>query len=194
MALRIGKLRLMTRGGRRVRTWCALFFLLVGATAYGIGDASATKEFQIKAVFLYNFAQFVEWPSNAFDSPESPLIIGVLGQDPFGDYLDQTVAGERVGGRPLQIQRYRRAEDVRQCHILFISASESGHADEVMEHLRGKSILTVCDAESRQPAAMVRFFMDRNRVRLRIDPETAKLAGLTISSKLLRSAEIVPRP
>src|SRR5947207_13490122 len=80
-----------------------------------------SKEYQIKAVFLFNFAQFVDWPTNAFPEVQTPLVIGVLGEDPFGSYLDETVRGEKVNNRPLVIQRYRRADEIKSCHILFIS-------------------------------------------------------------------------
>jgi hypothetical protein len=155
-------------------------------------ESGPSKEFHVKAVFLYNFAQFVEWPASAFESPQSPLIIGILGLDPFGQTLDQMVSGETVNGRPLVVKRFRRVAEVERCHILFISGSEGPRADQITSTLKGRSVLTVCDWEGvARQAAIVRFVMERNRVRLRIDLEAAKAAGLNISSKLLRSAETV---
>ncbi|HWA87560.1 MAG TPA: YfiR family protein [Opitutus sp.] len=151
-----------------------------------------SREFQVKAVFLYNFAQFVEWPPSAFDSPTSPLVIGVLGQDPFGNYLDEAVRGEKVNGHPLVVQRFRRVSDIRTCHILFVSGSEGPRAEQVAENLHGRSILTVCDWEGfARRGGIIRFVMEHSHVRLRINLDAAKDAGLTISSKLLRSAELV---
>jgi hypothetical protein len=151
-----------------------------------------SREFQVKAVFLYNFAQFVDWPPDAFETPESPLIIGILGLDPFGETLDAMVRGEKVNGRPLVVERYRWIGDIQQCHILFISGSEGPRTEQIATALRGKRVLTVCDWEGfARRGAMVRFVMERNRVRLRINLEAAKAAGLNISSKLLRSAETV---
>lgn len=156
-------------------------------------EVPAGKEFQIKSVFLYNFAQFVEWPTTAFESPTSPMVIGVLGLDPFGEFLDQTVMGESVNGHPLVVERYPTVADVRPCHILFVSGPQAGQADALGSLLRGSPVLTVADANNGPPGTMVRFVMERNRVRLRIKLEAAREAGLNISSKLLRSAEIVTR-
>ncbi|MEO7597384.1 MAG: YfiR family protein [Opitutus sp.] len=156
-------------------------------------DDAISKEFQVKAVFLYNFAQFVEWPPSAFEKPDSPLVIGVLGLDPFGVFLDETVRNERVNGRPLVVERYGSVADVRSCHILFISGSEGPRASQVGAALKGRSVLTVCDWEGlARHGAVVRFVMERSRIRLKINLEAAREAGLIISSKLLRSAETVP--
>jgi hypothetical protein len=157
--------------------------------------AELSREFHVKAVFLYNFAQFVEWPPDAFETPQSPLIIGILGSDPFGQTLDEMVRGETVNGRPLVVQRYRRIGEMERCHILFVSGSEGSRIEQIAHTLNGRSVLTVCDWEGfGRGGAIVRFVMERNRVRLRINLEAAKAAGLNISSKLLRSAETVVQP
>ena len=151
-----------------------------------------SREFQVKAVFLYNFAQFVEWPADAFESPQSPLIIGILGLDPFGETLDEMVRDDSVNGRPLVVQRFRWVGEVERCHILFISGSETPRAEQILGALQGSSILTVSDSETlARRGGIVRFVVERNRVRLRINLDMAKAAGLNISSKLLRSAETV---
>src|SRR5438132_13855673 len=80
-------------------------------------------EYQVKAMFLFNFAHFVTWPSQK--SSDAPLVIGILGDDPFGSYLDETVRGEKVINRPLVIQRFGRSTELTNCNILFISQSES---------------------------------------------------------------------
>ena len=169
--------------------------MMAGLVSAGIAASpigGPPKEFQVKAVFLYNFAQFVEWPANAFEGPDSPLVIGVLGLDPFGSFLDETVRGERVNGRPLVVRRYRSVSEIERCHILFISGSESAEAVRVAATMKERGVLTVCDWESSNwEGSMVRFVMDHGRVKLRINLEAAKQAGLNISSKLLRSAETV---
>lgn len=150
-----------------------------------VQSAPAT-EYQVKAVFLFNFAQFVEWPPG---EGSAPLVIGVLGQDPFGGYLDQTVRGERVNGRPLIVQRYHRVEDIRSCHVLFISRSESDRLDQIISSLKYRRILTVCDSTSGR-GVIIRLVTEQNKVKLRINVEAAKAANLTISSKLLRLAQL----
>ncbi|HKB56022.1 MAG TPA: YfiR family protein [Lacunisphaera sp.] len=150
------------------------------------------REDQIKAVFLFNFAQFVEWPPAAFLDPQAPLVIGVLGEDPFGAALDETVRDEKIGQRPLVVRRYRRAEEIDQCHILFISESETGRLEEIITRSKGRSMLTVCDTEGfAKRGVMIRLITEKNKIRLHINLDAAKAAGLTISSKLLRPAEIV---
>jgi hypothetical protein len=170
-------------------------WLLAVALALAAGTARAQpvpQEYQLKAVFLFNFAQFVEWPATAFADPQAPLVIGVLGEDPFGSVLDAVVRNETVHGRPLIVQRHRRVEDVLQCHILFISHSESPRLEAVVTALRGHSILTVSDTTGfALRGVMIRFMTEKNRIRLRINLDATKDAGLVVSSKLLRPAEIV---
>ncbi len=150
------------------------------------------RDYQLKAVFLFNFAQFVNWPATAFADAQSPLVIGVLGEDPLGVFLDETVHGEKIGDRILVVQRYRRIEEIRHCHILFISRSETSRLKAVFAILNGRSILTVGDVEGfARAGGMIRFVTENNKTRLRINVEAAKAAHLTLSSKLLRPAEIV---
>lgn len=155
-------------------------------------QAAVSKEYQVKAVFLFNFAQFVKWPAQAFPEAKTPLVIGVLGEDPFGDYLDELVRGEIVNNRSLVVKRYNRVEDIGPCHVLFISQSETHNWRKIFADLNGRNILTVGDIENFVPSGgMIGFASDKGKVRLKIDVETAEASGLTISSKLLRSAEIV---
>lgn len=157
-------------------------------------ETAGPTEYQIKAVFLFNFTQFVDWPPTAFSDAQTPLIIGVLGDDPFGAYLDETLRGERAKERPLVVQRYRRPAEIKACHVLFISRSESARLDEILASLRGRNILTVGDFEGfAKRGGMMRFLTQGNKTRLRINLEAAKAANLTISSKLLRPAEIIGR-
>lgn len=154
--------------------------------------AGIAKEYQLKAVFLFNFSQFVSWPTNAFSEPNSPLVIGVLGTDPFGANLDAVVRGEKVNGHPLEVRRYSKVEEVGPCHILFISQSEASRLETILETLKGRNILTVSDVDqAARRGVMIRFATENNKIRLRINLAAAEAAGLTISSKLLRPATIV---
>ncbi|HEY8994027.1 MAG TPA: YfiR family protein [Lacunisphaera sp.] len=176
----------------RCGAWLAVLAFVFGCGAAGHAQPASSREYQIKAVFLFNFAQFVEWPADAFPEANSPLVIGVLGEDPFGQALDETVHGEQVGSRPLLIQRWRRIEDVGPCHILYISTSEQSRRDKIIAQLNARSTLTVSDSEDfARHGGMIRFFTDHNRIRLQINLEAVRAARLTISSKLLRPAEIV---
>ena len=179
----------------RSRALVAAFALLVHCACGGSPAAAETgisKEYQVKAVFLFNFAQFVKWPRKAFASVDEPFQIGILGDDPFDDFLDETVTGEKVDGHPLVVHRYKNTKDIQGCRILFICHSESGRLGDILAGLKGKDILTVGDTEDfNQKGGVVRFVTKENKVRFRINLEAAKGARFTISSKVLRLAEIV---
>ena len=154
--------------------------------------AQAFKEYDLKATFLYHLAQFVDWPPEAFPTEETPLVIGVLGADPFGKVLDELVENEIVKNRKIAVQRFRSLEEIKSCHILFISSSESGRLDQIFSGLKQRKILTVGDTEGfAQRGGIVRFLTEKNKIRLRINIDAAKAASLTISSKLLRAADLV---
>jgi hypothetical protein len=156
-------------------------------------SAETSPEYQVKAVFLFNFAQFVDWPPKAFPEPQTPLVIGVLGEDPFGTYLDETVRGENVNNRPLVVQRYRRIGDIKTCHVLFINRSETDRLEQILASLKGRNILTVGDTDDfAQRGGMIQLVTEKNKIRMRINLEVVKAANLTISSKLLRVAETKP--
>jgi len=151
-----------------------------------------SAEYQVKAVFLFNFTQFVEWPASAFPDRQAPFVIGVLGEDPFGLYLDETVKGETVNGHPLVVRRFVSAEEAKACHILFINGDKGDRLKQVLTDLKGRSVLTVSDAaDFARQGGMIRFITESNKIRIRINLEATKDADLTISSKLLRLAEIV---
>ena len=177
----------------RPHSWLSRLPLAIALFAVAAGSAYAgPSEYQVKAVFLFNFAQFVDWPAGAFPSPDAPFVIGVLGQDPFGSQLDEVVRGERVNGRALVIERYQSVAQIHNCNILFIGSAEAPHLSEVLVALKGRSILTVSDADPAGPrGVMIRLVNENNHIRLRIDVATAKADNLTISSKLLRPAQIV---
>lgn len=180
------------REGWRLAVLLLLGFLPPLASVRAQSQAPVAREYQLKAVFLFNFAQFVAWPPAAFAAPDAPLVIGVLGDDPFHKTLDDTVRGEKVEGHPIAIERYRRLEDLRPCHVLFVCRSEFTHLDQILARLKGQPVLTVGDVEGfAQRGGMIRFVNDNNKVRFRINVEAAKAADLTISSKLLRPADIV---
>lgn len=151
------------------------------------------NEYQVKAVFLFNFAQFVEWPANSFANAQSPLIIGVLGDDPFGQALDDVVRGEKVNNHPMIVERYHTTNDLKTCHVLFISQSDTRRFPQVLTDLKGRCTLTVSDINNFvRDGGMIQFINERNKVHFRINVEAAKAANVTISSKLLRLAEVTP--
>lgn len=158
----------------------------------GVCRAEVAAEYQVKAVFVFNFSRFVEWPPQAFTAPDAPFVIGILGDDPFGARLDEAVRGEQIDQHPLSVRRFRTLGDIGDCQILFIGRSEGAQLPQVLAALEHRSTLTVSELDrSSERGVMIQFTMENNRIRLRINVEAARAAGLTISSKLLRSAEIV---
>ena len=154
--------------------------------------ADAPTEVQVQAVFLYNFSRFVEWPAQAFSAPDDPFVIGILGSDPFGARLDEAVRNEQINGHPLTVRRFRNVAEVDNCQILFVDRSEVARLGQILAALDHRSTLTVSQADgTAQRGVMIQFATENNRIRLRINVESARASGLTISSKLLRPAEIV---
>lgn len=173
---------------RRGLTSALVLFMGQGLAA----QTAPPSEYQVKAVFLFNFAQFVDWPAEALPDADTPLVIGVLGDDPFGGLLDRTVGDERLRGRPFEVRRYQSVDEVKTCHILFIGESEGDRPEGILAGLKHRPILTVSDANGfAQRGGMIRFVTDRNRIRLQINLVAAEAAHLTISSKLLRVAEVI---
>src|SRR5690554_3316110 len=165
---------------------------LTGGNVQKAGQEYPARHYQIKAAYLYNFSQFVEWPDSIFLEADKPLVIGVVGEDPFGAYLDRIVSGELVNGHPLSIHRFKPGEEINDCHILFINFSDANQAGKVIEHIHGKGILTVSDMPGfLETGGMIQFITTNKRIRFQINPEASESAGLKISSKLLRLAEII---
>jgi hypothetical protein len=185
-------------GRRWDRRWqavvaCLLLCSFAWSAPTALTGTTAAREYQVKAVFLFNFTQFVEWPADAFARVNTPLVIGVLGEDPFGPYLDETVRGETANGRPLIVARYHRVQEIGDCQVLFISRSETDRLEQILASVVGKPVLTVGDFEGFvRRGGMIDLATVAGKIQLRINLEAAKAAQLTISSKLLRPAKIVP--
>ena len=154
--------------------------------------APPPPEYLIKAAYLYNFAMFVDWPAASFARPDSPIVIGVLGSDPFGAALDETVRNKSVNHRSIRIDRLQSTQDLSRCHILYVSPSDTSKLNEVAFRLDGSSVLIVGDSPGlAKRGAIITFSVEDNKVRLEVNVDAAKRARLSISSKLLNLARIV---
>lgn len=150
-----------------------------------------SREYQIKAVFIFNFTQFVDWPPSAFSGADAPLVIGVFGENPFGAYLNEVVSGEKINGHPVIVQHYDQMGEIQACHILFIGLSGLQKTEQIISASKEKSMLTISDLPGFLTlGGMVKFFTRKDNIRFEINPEAAKAANLVLSSKLLRVAEI----
>lgn len=178
---------------RRV-LFLALIVALCPSTAFPAG-AKLTNEYDLKATFLFHFSQFVEWPAGALPA-NTPFTIGIIGNDPFGESLDEIVANEVVDGHKLLIRRFQSASQIDSCQILFVAPSEAGRWDQLLPRLNHRSVLTVGDTRNfALHSGIIGFVISEKRLRLVINVAAANAAGLTISSKLLRQSEIVgPAP
>lgn len=149
------------------------------------------QEYALKSVFLFNFCRFIEWPDRAFSSRNEPFIIGVIGDDPFGSMLEETVKGETLRGRSIRIEHYRRPSEIGRCHVLFVTGSDTARFDDVLGAVAGQSVVTVGETESfLDHGGMIALTAERNRVRLSINPSRLRSENLVASSKLLQIAEI----
>lgn len=162
------------------------------------GKASAADEsveYAVKAAFLYKFGSFVEWPATAFASPTSPFQLCIAGEDPFGPTLDRAVNGQRIAQRPVEVRRLKIVKPDSGCHIVYLATSEAQRLPQIVEALRGSSVLTVSDGRSPGVATgIINFVIKDDRVRFDIDDEAAAQNRLAISSKLLSVAlNVKPR-
>lgn len=149
-------------------------------------------EYEIKAAFLYNFAKFTEWPPETFSGENDSLIIGVLGQDPFGNVLEKLIGGKTIGGRPITIHRFRYSMPFEQSHILFISESETPRLSDIFQRLQKACVLTVSDIpEFAQKGGMIHLYPQENKIRFAINLSQVEKARLKLSAKLLNLAKIV---
>ena len=166
--------------------------LLTGLVLFsGTGVTRVPSEYELKAAFLYKFGRYVEWPTSSFVDTDSPLVIGVLGKDPYGSYLDEIVQVARVQGRRVEAIRIKDPSEVNACHILFISSSEERHVSNTLAQLAGQSVLTVGESEwFARDGGMIRFETVDESLRLEINLHAVQDAGLEISSRLLKLARI----
>jgi len=168
--------------------------LVCGALAATPSVSQVADEYHVKAAFLYNFARFVEWPGTAFQGRQAPFTICVLGADPFGGALDETVGGKQAGDRAFRILRISEAAQANPCQILFISSSERKRTAAIIAALPSAGVLTVGETDGFAAAGgVINFTMNEGHVRFQVNRRAAERADLQISSRLLSLAQIVDR-
>lgn len=173
---------------------CLLLAALLAAAGCFTRPAAAQRvsEYQVKAAYLYQFLNFVQWPQGAFRTSEDAFEICLLGNDPFGRDLDRIVEGKQVRGRRVQVQRLGGTAWPNHCHVLFIAVSERPRLSWILDSVARQPLLTVSELrEFEEQGGMIRFVVESDNVRLHINPRAANDAGLQISSKLLSVAAVV---
>jgi len=175
----------------------AACLLLLGVPALGTTplrtQSVSSREYTIKAAYLYNFGRYVTWPKEYFPTAQSPFVIGVLGKDPFGDALDSIAAGKRVGGRRIVVRRFASLGEYEFCHILFVPRSTDPQEQvDTIVRLRSARVLLVGETPGfARRGGSINFFVERNKTRFEINQEAAEREKLKISAKLLSLAKLV---
>ena len=171
-----------------------LIFLVCEAGSFlmpGFGQNFVTSEYEIKAAYLYNFSKFIEWPGSSMKQTQGTFIIGVLGKDPFGGFLEQVIEGKNVRGAIMTIKRFHRLDELQYCNILFISASETSNLSKIFDSLKNENILTVSDMpEFIRNGGMIQLYAENNKIRFAIHVGATERSNLKLSAKLLNLAKI----
>jgi hypothetical protein len=163
---------------------------LACAPRVAIAEPAPSREYQVKAAFIYNFVQFVEWPEEAFADARSPIVITVLGENPFGSALEQVTRGKSVRGREIVVRYARAVAGVGRTHVLFVAAAEAARAGQVVGEV-GAHVLTVADTENFAAAGgVIRLFSEDNKLRFEINTSAVGRAGLKVSAKLMQLAKV----
>lgn len=177
---------------RRAGATLARLLLAALVLTGGGSGARAASEYDVKAAFLYNFAKFVDWPAGAFTSATAPLVLCIVGADPFGAALG-AIDGKQVGGRPLRIEYLSSRDSLSACHIAFIGALDTIGRRQVLERLDSRPVLTVADVPGfAEQGGMINFVVADGRVQFAVNPAAATRVGLTLRAYLLKVAIVVP--
>ena len=204
----------MTQGGKIRRMWCArglrrraerrfcaplsvsvagvCVLLAFACTGLAFGQTNASTEYQVKAAFLFHFAQFVDWPSEAFKQPDSPITYCTVGDDPFQGALDASLNGKTLGARPFRVRHLKHVEEAAGCQVLFLGTDDKKALSAALGSLEGSPTLTVGETEHfAADGGMIGFCLEDNKVRFEINVRAAEHARLKISARLLALAKTV---
>ena len=162
--------------------------LFAGLTVSRAQDA-VSKEYKIKAAYLYNFAKFVDWPGQCFTNTGAPLVVGIFGQNPFGDELEAIAKDHKINGRDIVIKPVTTAAEAAGVQMLFFAAAEDGRIAEILAALKTSPVLTVGESEKFAAAGgEIHFVREADKVRFEINAAAAEQHGLKISAQLLKLA------
>jgi hypothetical protein len=166
-----------------------MLWLVVLRASGGAGPAE-DYELKVKAVCLFKFAKFVQWPPQAFTNASAPLVIGVVGDDPFRSLLDAAVSGETAAGRPFAVRRFAAGEDCHAAHLLFVSTSEGDRLPALLANLGTNAVLTVSDLDRfTEAGGMIQFLPTKVTVRFKINQAATARSGLKVSAQLMQLSQ-----
>lgn len=173
--------------------WVAIPGLLLAISSMR-GEQPKPTEYQVQAAYLYNFGRFIDWPARVTGTPQDAFVVCIFGQDPFGNILNTTVAGESIRGKSVAVRRISNPQDAVNCRILFIGSSEEERLHQILEVSDKASVLTVSDMpQFSQRGGMIQFVKEGSRIRFEINLTATQNAGLILSSELLKVAIIIRR-
>ena len=181
-----------TRGKNPLEIKRKLIILLLTLSSVAtLAQSIPDKEHQIKAIFLYNITQFVRWPKDSFSEINSPLVIGILGNNPFGNYLSEVIQGEAVENHPLIVRYLDNIDEVKDCHLLYVNEDNLQKLQFIFESLKFAPILTIGESEFfYKNGGMVQLYTKKGKVRIKINLETLKTSLLDVSATLLQIADV----
>ncbi len=196
ISLSSGKSRLYRSCFRRYRKIAGFFALTVIIFIALIvskpvnAETGAFDEYAIKAGFLYNFTKFVDWPADAFKDAQSPLVVCIIGKDPFGNKLD-VLENKTISGRKVIVRRLAAFDNTEKCQVVFIGRSENDQAPAILKAARTRNILAISETPNFcSSGGMINLFLEGDKVRFEINIRNAEKARLKISSQLLNLAKI----
>jgi hypothetical protein len=183
---------LLTAFGRLGRRpWLGLV-ILSATLGFRSPQEPQPLEYRVKAAYLLNFTRYVEWPAGAFASPQAPIVLCTLGQDPFGDQLERTVAGRTSQGRPIALREVDGATTARGCHVVFLTYEEWRRRPDVLPALRGRGALVVGETqEFAVDGGGISFVTVDQTIRFAVNLSAAGAEGLRVSSRMLALAMTV---
>jgi len=170
----------------------ALAVLVSGLEIAPGAEPRQAPEYEVKAAWLLNLIRFTDWPALAFSSPDAPFVVGVVGKDPFGPDLEKIVSGKTMNGRSIVVKRLSADQDLKQCHLLFVAASEKRRERDLMDKLKALPILTVGEREDfLDHGGAVQFHLVNDSVRFSVNLFPARSTRLRINANVLRLATSV---
>jgi hypothetical protein len=169
-----------------------LFVLALAAVLVSPRDGAAAQPlsaYEVKAGFLVNFAKFTTWPADVFEGDTAPILIAVVGADPFGKALDHAVRGQKAGERPIQVKRVGSRDDLSAYQIVFIASSEQKQLEQILRGLEGSATLPVSDIEGFSEAGgAIELVMEGSRVRFEVNVGNSDRRRVKVSTRLLALA------
>ena len=178
--------------GVRGATAVLLAAVLFGGSAPVLAQGRASSEYDVKAAFLFHFAQFVEWPEGTFRDTTSPLLYCMIGEDPFQGALDASFKGKTIGAHALQVKHLKEMDEAQGCQVVFLGKLGKRSVPEELARLKGTPVLTVGETEQFvKENGMIGFCLEDNKIRFEINLESAERAKLKISARLLALAKAV---